>query len=123
RRRVVEDGRITHAGTFNAGGTQGRERTPTDDPLAAPGAWHPAILRHPANGRGTLYLGRRRDSYVEGLARGDAAGLAGPFLRRGVVARGVRRAAGSAVGTRPPAALPLRALMAPGRSCDVGQPL
>ncbi len=49
--------------------------TPTDDPMAAPGAWHPAILRHPGNGRATLYLGRRRNSYVEGYSREESDAL------------------------------------------------
>jgi len=49
--------------------------TPTDDPIAAPGAWHPAILKHPANGRPTLYLGRRRNSYIEGLSREESDAL------------------------------------------------
>jgi taurine dioxygenase len=49
--------------------------TPTDDPMAAPGAWHPAILKHPANGRATLYLGRRRNSYVEGYSRAESDAL------------------------------------------------
>jgi taurine dioxygenase len=49
--------------------------TPTDDPMAAPGAWHPAILKHPANGRATLYLGRRRNSYVEGYSQPESDAL------------------------------------------------
>jgi taurine dioxygenase len=49
--------------------------TPTDDPMAAPGAWHPAILRHPGNGRATLYLGRRRNSYIEGYSREESDAL------------------------------------------------
>ena len=43
--------------------------------MAAPGAWHPAILKHPANGRATLYLGRRRNSYVEGYSRDESDAL------------------------------------------------
>ena len=64
----VRGRRIKHDGTYNSGGYLRKGVTPTDDPMAAPGAWHPAILRHPANGRATLYLGRRRNSYVEGLS-------------------------------------------------------
>src|SRR6266436_1431244 len=52
--------RVKHDGTYNSGGYLRQGVAPTDDPRAAPGAWHPAILRHPANGRATLYLGRRR---------------------------------------------------------------
>jgi taurine dioxygenase len=71
-RRKIEGRRIKHDGTFNSGGYLRQGVTPTDDPLAAPGAWHPAILRHPANGRATLYLGRRRNSHVEGYAREES---------------------------------------------------
>src|SRR5215472_13429968 len=65
-KRKIEGKRIKHDGTYNSGGYLRKGVTPTDDPLAAPGAWHPAILRHPANGRATLYFGRRRNSHVEG---------------------------------------------------------
>src|ERR1700752_2924767 len=71
----VRGRRIKHDGTYNSGGYLRKGVTPTDDPLAAPGAWHPAILRHPANGRATLYLGRRRNSYVEGLSREESDAL------------------------------------------------
>jgi taurine dioxygenase len=71
-RRRIEGRRIKHDGTYNSGGYLRQGVTPTDDPLAAPGAWHPAILRHPANRRATLYLGRRRNSHVEGYGRDES---------------------------------------------------
>ena len=71
----LEGRRIKHDGTYNSGGYLRQGVTPTDDPLAAPGAWHPAILRHPGNGRATLYLGRRRNASVEGLARAESEAL------------------------------------------------
>ena len=74
-RRRIEGKRIKHDGTYNSGGYLRKGVTPTDDPLAALGAWHPAILRHPANGRPTLYFGRRRNSYVEGLSREESDAL------------------------------------------------
>jgi taurine dioxygenase len=49
--------------------------TPTDDPHKAPGAWHPAVCRHPLSGEAILYLGRRRNSYVEGLSPADSEAL------------------------------------------------
>jgi taurine dioxygenase len=49
--------------------------TPTDDPHQAPGAWHPAVLAHPATGAPMLYLGRRRNSYVEGLSPAESDAL------------------------------------------------
>jgi taurine dioxygenase len=71
-RRKIEGRRIKHDGTYNSGGYLRKGVTPTDDPMAAPGAWHPAILRHPGNGRATLYLGRRRNSFVEGYSRAES---------------------------------------------------
>jgi taurine dioxygenase len=61
-RRRIEGRRVKHDGTYNSGGYLRKGVTPTDDPMKAPGAWHPAILKHPGNGRPTLYLGRRRNS-------------------------------------------------------------
>ena len=72
-RKKIEGRRIKHDGTYNSGGYLRKGVTPTDDPHAAPGAWHPAILKHPANGRPTLYLGRRRNSYVEGYSAAESA--------------------------------------------------
>jgi taurine dioxygenase len=63
----IETRRIKHDGTFNSGGYVRQGVTPTDDPHQAPGAWHPAVCRHPITGEPALYLGRRRNSYVEGL--------------------------------------------------------
>jgi taurine dioxygenase len=59
--------RIKHDGTFNSGGYIRKGVTPTDDPHNAPGAWHPAVCTHPITGKPALYLGRRRNSHVEGL--------------------------------------------------------
>jgi taurine dioxygenase len=71
----VGDRRIKHDGTYNSGGYLRQGVTPSDDPHQAPGAWHPAVLRHPATGAPSLYLGRRRNSYVEGLAPAESEAL------------------------------------------------
>jgi len=70
----IANRRIKHDGTFNSGGYVRQGVTPTDDPHKAPGAWHPAVCMHPVTGEPALYLGRRRNSYVEGLtpAQSDA---------------------------------------------------
>jgi taurine dioxygenase len=67
--------RIKHDGTFNSGGYVRQGVTPTDDPQEAPGAWHPAVCVHPVTGEPALYLGRRRNSYVEGLSRAESDAL------------------------------------------------
>jgi taurine dioxygenase len=71
----VRGRRIKHDGTYNSGGFLRKGVTPTDDPHQAPGAWHPAVLAHPATGAPMLYLGRRRNSYVEGLSPADSDAL------------------------------------------------
>jgi taurine dioxygenase len=71
----IENRRIKHDGTFNSGGYVRQGVTPTDDPHAAPGAWHPAVCVHPITGEPSLYLGRRRNSYVEGLSAAESAAL------------------------------------------------
>jgi taurine dioxygenase len=74
-RTQVRGRRIKHDGTYNSGGFLRKGVTPTDDPHKAPGAWHPAVLAHPATGAPMLYLGRRRNSYVEGLAPAESDAL------------------------------------------------
>ena len=71
----VRGRRIKHDGTFNSGGYLRQGVTPTDDPHRAPGAWHPAVCTHPVTGVPALYLGRRRNSYVEGLAQAESDAL------------------------------------------------
>ncbi len=41
--------------------------TPTDDPRESPGAFHPLVCTHPDTGRRMLFLGRRRNAYIQGL--------------------------------------------------------
>jgi taurine dioxygenase len=67
--------RIKHDGTYNSGGYLRQGVEATDDPLQAPGAFHPAICRHPRSGREALYLGRRRNAWVEGLERAESEAL------------------------------------------------
>jgi len=72
-RQAIAGRRIKHDGTYNSGGFLRKGVTPTDDPHKAPGAWHPSLCTHPESGEEMLYLGRRRNSYIEGY---DADGSA-----------------------------------------------
>jgi taurine dioxygenase len=72
-RKAIAGRRIKHDGTYNSGGFLRKGVTPTDDPHKAPGAWHPSLCTHPESGEEMLYLGRRRNSYIEGY---DADGSA-----------------------------------------------
>ena len=59
--------RVKHDGTYNSGGFLRQGVRPTDDPRISPGALHPLAYTHPETGRIALYLGRRRNAYIDGL--------------------------------------------------------
>lgn len=67
--------RVKHDGTYNSGGYVRHGVTPTGDPRTSPGTLHPLVLMHPETGRPGLYLGRRRNAYVDGLALADSEAL------------------------------------------------
>jgi taurine dioxygenase len=71
----IEKLRVKHDGTYNSGGYVRHGVTPTDDPTAAPGALHPLVCTHPESGRRALYLGRRRNAYIEGLPLAESETL------------------------------------------------
>ena len=58
---------VKHDGTYNSGGFVRYGVTETGDPRTSPGALHPLVCTHPASGRKGLYLGRRRNAYIEGM--------------------------------------------------------
>lgn len=74
-RRRVEGRRLKHDGTFNSGGYVRQGVVATDDPRASPGTFHPIVVTHPESGRQALYLGRRRNAYIEGLDLADSEAL------------------------------------------------
>ena len=74
-RARIEGRRIKHDGTYNSAGYLRQGLVATDDPMAAAGAFHPAICRQPRSGREALYLGRRRNAWIEGLERAESEAL------------------------------------------------
>ncbi len=64
----VRDLEIKHDGTYNSGGYLRRGLEATSDPMTSVGTPHPIVCAHPVTGRPILYLGRRRNAYVMGLA-------------------------------------------------------
>jgi taurine dioxygenase len=67
--------RIKHDGTYNSGGYVRQGVTPTDDPRESPGVFHPLVCTHPDTGRRTLYLGRRRNAYIESFDLAESEAL------------------------------------------------
>jgi taurine dioxygenase len=74
-RARVRDLRVKHDGTYNSGGYVRHGVTPTGDPRTSPGTLHPLVQVHPESGRTHLYLGRRRNAYIEGLSLEESDGL------------------------------------------------
>ena len=77
-KRRIAGLRVKHDGTYNSGGYVRQGVVPTDDPRTAPGVLHPLVYTHPETGRPALYLGRRRNAYIDGL---DLAGFRGAARR------------------------------------------
>lgn len=71
----VRDLKIKHDGTYNSGGYLRKGVEASDDPVKSVGTPHPIVCAHPVTGRPVLYLGRRRNAYVMGLAREESEAL------------------------------------------------
>ena len=67
--------RVKHDGTYNSGGYVRAGITPSDDPRTAPGTLHPLVCVHPETGRRHLYLGRRRNAWLEGMPLDESNAL------------------------------------------------
>jgi taurine dioxygenase len=74
-KRRIEGLRVKHDGTYNSGGYVRQGVTPTDDPRGSPGVFHPLVCAHPETGRRVLYLGRRRNAYIEGFDVAESEAL------------------------------------------------
>jgi alpha-ketoglutarate-dependent taurine dioxygenase len=67
--------RAVHDATYNSAGLMRKGYREVSDPRAAPGARHALVRTHPETGRQSLFLGRRRNSYIEGLALAESEEL------------------------------------------------
>jgi taurine dioxygenase len=74
-RRRVEGRLCRYDATYNSAGELRRGFREVTDPRRAPGADHPIIRTHPATGRKALFLGRRRNAYIQGLEFEDSEQL------------------------------------------------
>jgi len=66
---------IKHDGTYDSGGNVRKGLAPSDDPRNSVGTPHPIVIAHPVSGARALYLGRRRNAYVMGLALDESERL------------------------------------------------
>jgi taurine dioxygenase len=74
-RRAVEGKQCRHDASRNSAGELRRGFVDAPDPTQVVGAEHPIVRTHPATGRKALFLGRRRNAYIPGLALADSEAL------------------------------------------------
>jgi taurine dioxygenase len=66
---------LKHDATYNSGGYVRQGTEAIDDPVHSPGTYHPLVCTHPETQRRVLYLGRRRNAYIGGLALSESEAL------------------------------------------------
>jgi taurine dioxygenase len=74
-RRRIESRLCRHDSSRNSAGELRRGCSEVTDPRTAPGADHPIIRSHPVTLRKALFLGRRRNAYIQGLDLDDSERL------------------------------------------------
>ena len=74
-RRQVEGRLCRHDASRNSAGELRRGFVDAPDPSQTVGADHPLVRTHPETGRKALFLGRRRNAYIPGLALADSEDL------------------------------------------------
>jgi taurine dioxygenase len=74
-KKGIHGRKLKHDGTYNSGGYVRQGVTAVDDPVASPGTYHPLVCTHPETKRRVLYLGRRRNAYIEGLSLAESESL------------------------------------------------
>ena len=74
-KRRAEGMILKHDATYNSGGYVRQSAAAVNDPVNSPGARHPLVCTHPDTRRRLLYLGRRRNAYIEGLSLSESDAL------------------------------------------------
>jgi taurine dioxygenase len=76
-RAQIEGRTLKHDLTYNSAGDLREGFQPVTDVREAPGPSHPIVRTHPETGYDALYLGRRPNAYVNGLAVAESEALLG----------------------------------------------
>jgi taurine dioxygenase len=74
-KKRIEGKTLKHDATYNSGGYVRQGIAAIDDPVTSPGTYHPLVCTHPETRRRVLYLGRRRNAYIEGLSLQESESL------------------------------------------------
>jgi taurine dioxygenase len=74
-KRRVEGLQCKHDSSRNSTGGLRRGQPEVTTPRDAPGAVHPIVRTHPVTGRNALFLGRRLNGYIMGLAPQESEAL------------------------------------------------
>jgi taurine dioxygenase len=71
----IEGRRAKHDPSYTSAGVRRKDFDEITDVRKSPGPLHPIVRTHPESGRKALYLGRRLNSYVEGLTVPESEAL------------------------------------------------
>jgi taurine dioxygenase len=74
-KKRIEGKMLKHDATYNSGGYVRQGIAAIDDPITSPGTFHPLVCTHPETKRRVLYLGRRRNAYINGLSLAESESL------------------------------------------------
>jgi alpha-ketoglutarate-dependent taurine dioxygenase len=74
-KKRIEGKSLKHDGTYNSGGYVRQGIATVDDPIKSLGTFHPLVCTHPETKRRVLYLGRRRNAYIDGLSLAESESL------------------------------------------------
>jgi taurine dioxygenase len=74
-RQQISGRMLKHDGTYNSGGYVRQGMTALDDPISSPGVYHPLVVKHPETGWPAVYLGRRRNAYIDGLPLNESEAM------------------------------------------------
>jgi taurine dioxygenase len=72
---LIRNKKAIHDSTYNSAGFMRLGMKEVTDPRQAPGAHHPLVIKHPITGLPSLFLGRRRNSYILGMSLHESEGL------------------------------------------------